>query len=130
MLNKNAKQLSPSVLAFVGDAVYTLLVRTLLADQSRPSDSLHKKAVSFVEASAQARAFSSIREHLTSEELEIFNRGRNFHTANTPKSSSVAAYHTATGLEALFGYLHLEGRKERIEELFKIILESEKQGVF
>ncbi|MBO7519158.1 MAG: Mini-ribonuclease 3 [Clostridia bacterium] len=118
----SVKLLSPSVLAFVGDAVYSLLVRTYLADKQKPSDTLHKEAVEFVSAGAQAKAFAKIKESLTEKELEIFTRGRNFHTNNTPKSSSPADYHTATGLEALFGYLHLEGSKERIEELFNIII--------
>lgn len=114
------------MLAFVGDAVYSLLVRTFLSDKSRPSDALHKAAVGFVSAQAQSRAFKAIREHLTDEETDIFNRGRNFHTNNTPKSSNPADYHTATGLETLFGFLHLSGRQERINELFEIILDSEK----
>ena len=120
----NNKLLSPSVLAFVGDAVYSLLVRTFLADRQKPSDTLHKEAVEYVSAGAQAKAFARIKESLSDEELDVFTRGRNFHTNNTPKSSSVAEYHTATGLETLFGYLHLEGRKERIEELFNIIIEQ------
>ena len=119
---ENIKLLSPSVLAFVGDAVYSLLVRTHIADKSRPSDALHKTAVEYVSAPAQAKAFLKIKESLTEEELDIFTRGRNFHTNNTPKSSSPADYHAATGLETLFGYLHLAGRKERIEELFNIII--------
>ena len=118
----NIKLLSPSVLAFVGDAVYSLLVRTYLADKNRPSEALHSAAVEYVSAVSQAKAFLKIKERLTSEELEIFNRGRNFHTNNTPKSSNPAEYHTATGLETLFGYLHLKGRKERIEELFSLII--------
>ena len=115
------KMLSPSVLSFVGDAVYSLLVRTYLADENRPSEALHAAAVRYVSAASQAKALNKIKERLTSEELEIFARGRNFHTNSTPKSSSIADYHTATGLETLFGYLHLKGRKERIEELFALI---------
>ena len=118
----NNKLLSPSVLAFVGDAVYSLLVRTYLADRQKTSETLHNKAVEYVSAGAQAKAFAKIKEHLTGEELDIFTRGRNFHTNNIPKSSSIAEYHTATGLETLFGYLHLEGKKERIDELFNIII--------
>ena len=125
MLNNNAKLLSPSVLAFVGDAVYSLLVRTHLADKNRPCDSLHNAAVDYVSAGAQARAFEIIRPVLTEEETSVFTRGRNFHTSNTPKASTPAEYHTATGLEALFGYLHLSGRQDRINELFNIITESE-----
>ena len=124
MLNRNAKLLSPSVLAFVGDAVYSLLVRTCLADENRSSDALHKAAIGFVSAQAQAKAFAAIREHLTDEETDIFMRGRNFHTNNTPKSSNPADYHTATGLEALFGFLYLSGKQDRINHLFEIILNT------
>lgn len=118
---ESIKQLSPSVLSFVGDAVYTLLVRSSLADKSRPSGALHDMAVEFVSATSQAAAFEKIRDSLTEEELEIFNRGRNFHTNNTPKSARPADYHTATGLECVFGFLHLSGKTERIKELFDLI---------
>lgn len=121
MLNKNAKLLSPSVLAFVGDAVYSLLVRTFLSDCQKPSETLHTEAIQYVAASAQARAFDVIKPHLSDEELAVFTRGRNHHTNNTPKSSTPAEYHTATGLETLFGFLYLEGRQDRIEELFDLI---------
>ena len=119
---ENIKLLNPSVLAFLGDAVYSLLVRTRLSDKNRPSDALHKLAVEYVSAPAQAKAFLKIKERLNDAELDIFNRGRNFHTNNTPKSSTPAEYHTATGLETLFGYLHLSGRQDRIKELFNIII--------
>ena len=115
------KLLSPSVLSFVGDAVYTLLVRTHLADKSRPSGELHELAVNFVKAPAQAEAFKKIEPYLSEDELSVFRRGRNFHTANTPKSASGADYHTATGLECIFGFLHLSGNSGRIAELFGII---------
>ena len=118
------KNLSPSVLAFVGDAVYSLKVRTYLADVSRPSEALHNAAVEFVSAAAQAKSFNVIKQYLSEEEHSVFLRGRNFHTGNTPKSSSPADYHTATGLETLFGYLHLSGKAERIDELFDIITKN------
>ncbi len=119
---ESIKLLSPSVLAFVGDAVYSLLVRTYLADKSRPSGELHSMAVEFVKAPAQAAAFKKIEPLLSEEELSVFKRGRNFHTSNTPKSSTGADYHTATGLECVFGFLHLSGKNDRIEELFSIII--------
>lgn len=121
---ENIKLLSPSVLSFVGDGVYTLLVRTYLADQNRPSAALHSMAVQYVKAPAQAKAFKKIEPHLTEDEVEVFRRGRNFHTANTPKSSTVSDYHTATGLETLFGFLYLSGKHDRIDELFGIILKD------
>ena len=116
--------LSPSVLAFVGDAVYALYVRTHLASVNRPSGELHKFSVEWVNASSQAKAFKVIEASLTEEEMAVFKRGRNFHTGNTPKSATGGEYHTATGLECVFGYLHLSGKTERAEELFGIIINS------
>lgn len=115
------KLLNPQVLAFVGDAVYGLLVRQNLADCSRKSGELHSLSVKLVNAVAQAEAFKMIEPFLTDEETAIFKRGRNMHTTTTPKSSTVAQYHTATGLETLFGYLHLEKLDDRKNELFNII---------
>ena len=78
-------------------------------------------SVKYVSAVAQAEAFKKIEEKLTEKELMIFRRGRNFHTGNTPKSASAGEYHAATGLECLFGFLHLSGQNERIQELFEMI---------
>ncbi len=113
-----AKLLSPSVLAFVGDSVYSLFVREKLAQVNRPSGNLHALSVKYVNASAQARAFSAVCSGLTENELSVFKRGRNFHTSSSPKNSTKGEYHTATGLECLFGYLHLSGETERARELF------------
>lgn len=115
--------LSPSVLAFVGDAVYGLFVRTHLAKINRPSKELHRLSVEYVSATSQAAAFEKIKDVLSEKETEVFKRGRNFHTNNVPKSASVGQYHTATGLECLFGYLYLSGETERAERLFGIIIE-------
>lgn len=115
--------LSPSVLAFVGDAVYGLYVRTALADTSRPSGELHKMSAQVVNAAAQARAFAVIEPLLTEKELAVFKRGRNFHTSSTPKNATNGDYHTATGLECLFGWLYLSGDKTRADELFAKIWE-------
>lgn len=121
---ENIGNLSPSVLCFVGDAVYGLYVRTYLAEINRPSSKLHSESVKWVSASAQARAFKIIEPHLTESETAVFKRGRNFHTSNTPKSATNKEYHTATGLEALFGFLHLSGETGRLDELFCIIKEN------
>ncbi len=125
MINKteNPNLLSPSVLAFVGDAVYGLYVRTALADTSRPSGELHKMSAQVVNAAAQARAFAVIEPMLTEKELAVFKRGRNFHTSSTPKNATNGDYHTATGLECLFGWLYLSGDKTRADELFDKIWE-------
>lgn len=120
----NVKSLSAGTLAFVGDAVFGLMVREKLAETNRPLGELHKKSVEYVNANAQAEAFEVIRCDLSEEELTAFKHGRNLHTNNIPKSSTLAQYHTATGLEALFGYLYLSGKRERADELFKKIWES------
>lgn len=120
----NVNLLSPSVLAFVGDAVYGLYVRTRLAEINRSSGDLHSLSVGYVSAVAQAKAFKVIEDELTEKELAVFRRGRNFHTGNTPKSASGSEYHTATGLECLFGFLHLSGNTARADELFAKIWNS------
>ena len=118
------KQLSPLNLAFVGDCVYEMLVReTLVCDANRPVNDLHRESVKFVSAKAQTEAFHKIKENLTEEETAQFKRGRNAKVGHSPKSATDAEYHTATGVEALFGYLYLSGKLERIKELFKIINE-------
>lgn len=118
----NPNLLSPSVLAFVGDAVYGLYVRTALAEINRPAGELHKLSVKFVNAVAQAQAFRIIEPLLSEEELAVFKRGRNFHTSGTPKNATSGDYHTATGLETLFGWLYLSGKTKRADTLFKVIL--------
>ena len=120
----DAIQLNPSVLAFVGDGVYGLLVREKLADTNRRSGDLHSLSVRFVNATAQSKAYEIIKDDLNETEISVFKRGRNLHTNNNPKNSSKAEYHTATGLEALFGYLHLSGRQERAKALFEKIWEN------
>ena len=118
---ENPNLLSPSVLAFVGDAVYGLYVRTYLAEVNRPSGELHKLSVKLVNATAQAEAFRLIEPMLSEKELLVFKRGRNFHTGNTPKNSTGGEYHLATGLETLFGFLYLSGENERAKQLFDVI---------
>ena len=116
--------LSPSVLAFVGDAVYGLYVRTKLSEVNRPSGELHKLSVKLVNATAQAEAFRLIEPMLTEKELSVFKRGRNFHTGNTPKNSTGGEYHLATGLETLFGFLYLSNQNDRANELFNLIWQN------
>ncbi len=117
--------LSSLALAHVGDAVYELLIRSMLASRG-PNDvqSLHRETVSFVRAEAQARAFLKIRDKLTDEELSVYKRGRNCHVHGVPQHASPGEYHSATGLEALLGWLYLQGSTERIQELFRIITEE------
>ena len=112
--------LSPLALAFVGDGVYSLMVRErLLSQANRPVNDLHKMAVGAVRAEAQSAAMERLLPHLTEEEEAVFKRGRNAHTAR-----SGADYHRATGLECLFGYLYLAGRIDRVRELFSLCVEE------
>ncbi|MBR4123724.1 MAG: ribonuclease III [Clostridia bacterium] len=120
----NVNLLSPSVLCFVGDAVYGLCVRTALAEINRPSGELHRLSVKLVNAVAQAKAYKLIEPFLSEEEITIFKRGRNFHTNSSPKNASKGDYHIATGLECLFGHLYLSGKNERVNELFNLIWQS------
>lgn len=123
-MTENPDLLSPSVLAFVGDAVYGLYVRTALAEINRPSGELHRLSVKAVNAAAQAEAFSLVEPLLDEKEISVFKRGRNFHTSSSPKSATTGQYHTATGLECLFGWLYLSGRTSRADELFGVIKEN------
>ncbi len=112
------KQLSPLTLAFVGDGVFDLYVREeIVCSANRPVKELNKLKVERVRCEAQAALYNRIEALLTEEEADIFRRGRNAHTSHTPKNAAPADYHTATGLEALFGYLYLSDRFDRIREL-------------
>ena len=98
----NPKQLSPLVMAYIGDAVYELMVRTWLCLHGKATNKgLHKAAITYVSAPAQAQRCQKILPILTEEEQDVIRRGRNSHTAAVPKGASVGEYHTATALEAL-----------------------------
>lgn len=118
----NPKQLSPLNLAFIGDCIYEILVReTLVKDANRPVNDLHRESVKFVSAKAQTEAYSKIKDMLTEEETAVFKRGRNAKVGHSPKSATEGEYHCATGVEALFGFLYLTDRIDRIKELFSVI---------
>lgn len=119
-------EMSPLTLAFLGDAVYELLVREHLVGRgSRPVKKLHSAAVEWVRCEAQAQALTeTLWPVLTEEEQAVALRGRNAHVGHVPKNANVADYHGATALEALFGYLYLKQEPERIRALFDLILEK------
>lgn len=118
----NAKQLSPLNLAFIGDCVYEMLVReSLVLQANRPVNDLHRESVKYVSAKAQTEAFEKIKDMLTEEETAVYKRGRNAKVGHSPKSATEGEYHCATGVEALFGYLYLSERTDRIKELFSQI---------
>jgi ribonuclease-3 family protein len=117
---KEAKQYSPLTLAYLGDGVYDLIIRTLLVEQAnQPVKALHRKASAIVKAQSQARLLHEITELLTEEELSVYKRGRNAKSATSAKNASIGDYRVATGLEALFGYLYLENRMERAVALVR-----------
>ncbi|OGS69471.1 MAG: hypothetical protein A2Y96_01785, partial [Firmicutes bacterium RBG_13_65_8] len=120
----DAGELPPAALAYVGDAVFTLLVRSLLVGRGPARQSeLHAESVRAVRAAAQARALSQLEPHLTDEERGVARRARNAHVGRGGAGTQ-AERHFATGLEALFGYLYLSGRIERLTALFKTLASS------
>ncbi len=116
-------------LAFVGDAVYSLLVRReLVTGEPMRISELHPASVKIVRAEAQAAAAELIAPELTEEENAIYTKGRNMKHGSYPKHSSHGDYARATGLECLFGWLYLCGRQERIDELYAVIRAARKNG--
>ena len=117
--SERAKQMNPVVLAFVGDAVYTLYVRRRLAlCCGEKTGALNRRASERVSAHGQSESLQRILPMLTEEEGEIFRRGRNAKKPTKSKNATVGEYVRSTGFEALLGYLYLTGQTERIGELF------------
>lgn len=111
---------SPLSLAYIGDAVYDLFIRSFVIGKGNTSNnSLHKMSVKYVSAVAQAKIANVIQSELTEDELNIFKRGKNAKPSSGAKNASAKEYHIATGFEALIGYLYLAGNEERIVELVK-----------
>lgn len=116
-----ARMYSPLTLAFLGDAVYSLLVRNMLSlSANKPAGKLHKESIQYVNAAFQAQMIRELLPVLTEDETSVFKRGRNAHSSHSPKNQSDADYRYATGLEALYGYLYLCGNTERIKEIFEL----------
>ena len=112
-------EISTPALAYLGDCVLELQVRALLVEKGlSKSGHLNSEALHYVRASAQAEAMERILPLLTEAELQYYKRGRNSGHLNVPKSASQAQYRMATGMETLFGYLHLAGQEDRIRALF------------
>lgn len=125
MQNIKPSEYSPLTLAFIGDGVYDLLVRRYVVSlANRPVGELNKMKVSLVNCKSQAEFAKLLIPLLSERELSIYKRGRNTTTSTVPKNSTVADYHSATGLEALFGYLYIDKQIQRIEELFDTIIKE------
>lgn len=114
--------LSPLQLAYVGDAVYELLVRTYLLNIGLNVNELHKLTTKYVKAKAQADIVHVIEETLSDEEKSYVKKGRNAKTHSSPKNADILDYKYATGFECLFGYLYLTGQDLRIREIFDQIM--------
>ncbi|MFI3128911.1 MAG: ribonuclease III domain-containing protein [Bacillota bacterium] len=118
----DARNMSPVSLAFVGDGVYTLYIRTMVAKSSTAKAGvLHKTASSYVKAESQAKAMLALEGRITDVEEYIFKRGRNAKTTNSAKNASMIEYKIATGFEALLGYLYLTGKNDRLCEILHMI---------
>ncbi len=118
----DSRQHAALSLAYLGDAVYELLVRAHIACvQNVPPGKLHERAKRFVSAEGQSARLQALLPHLNEEELAVYKRGRNAQPRSRAKNASAADYQRATGLEALFGYLYLSAQRARLEELFAIV---------
>lgn len=129
IVNKNfeflkAGSYSPLVLAYIGDAVYELYIRSMLVSKANMQvNKLHKEATGYVKAKAQAELIRKLMDKLSEEEISIYKRGRNAHSYTSAKNADIVDYRCATGFEALIGYLYINGNEERIAELLECVKE-------
>ena len=106
---------SPLTLAYIGDAIYDLVIRTVVVERAnRSANKLHKTVIRYVNAGTQARMITALEEELTEEETAVYHRGRNAKSYTSAKNASIADYRKATGMEALLGYLYLRGETDRL----------------
>ncbi len=120
---QDVNRISMLGLAHIGDGVYELMTRTMLCELGHANvKELHKLTVSYVNAPAQALAAEKIAPLLSEDERAVYKRGRNTRVNSVPQNANLGQYHAATGLEALFGWLYLQGRVERINVLFAAIM--------
>lgn len=111
---------SPLTLAYIGDAVYDMIIRTVVVERAnRPANELHRITVRYVSAGAQSRIVQALADRFTEEEQAVFRRGRNSKPHTTAKNASQKEYLQATGFEAVLGYLYLTGNMPRLLELLK-----------
>ena len=121
----DVREYSPLTLAYIGDSIYDLIIKSLVINQgNKQVNKLHHDTSSLVQASAQSRMMRSMQEHLTEEEHAIYKRGRNAKSVSPAKNQSVTDYRRATGFEALMGYLYLKKEWKRMLDLVKIGLDS------
>lgn len=125
----NPKQYSPLTLAYIGDAVYELVIRTILVSRANTQVSkLHKKASSLVKAEKQSELVEILEPHFAPEEEHIYKRGRNAKSYTSAKNAGIVDYRRATGFEAVMGYLYLKGDFRRMMDLIKMGIEPGENG--
>lgn len=126
---KEANQISPLQLAYIGDAVYELFIRNYIVSRKRVSvHQLHKESIKYVKAKGQKDILFQIKDKLTEEEWNTVKRGRNAKSGTVPKNADVQDYKYATGFEALVGYLYLLKRFDRLAEVFEMILDIDEEA--
>lgn len=117
--------LQPLVLAYVGDAVYEVYIRTMLVINNKTNvNMLHKMSVNYVKAKAQSDIVHKLSEKLTPDEQDVVRRGRNAKSVTVPKHAEITDYRYSTGYEALIGYLYLMNNTERLMEILKLSVDN------
>lgn len=120
---KSVNEVNALALAYLGDSIYELYIRTYLIDKGiNKVNTLQEEAKKFVSAKSQALILNKINEYLTNEEIDVVKRARNHKSHKSPKNTDIVTYKLSTGLEALFGYLFLTKQNKRIEELMNLIV--------
>jgi len=123
------KQYSPLTLAYIGDCIYDLVIKSLVVNQgNKQVNKLHKETSELVQAKTQSLMMRAMQEHLSEEEHAVYKRGRNAKSISPAKNQSITDYRRATGFEALLGYLYLKKEWKRLLDLVKIGLDSIKEG--
>lgn len=116
----NIVDYSPLTLAYIGDGIYEIVIRTVIVDiANRQVNKIHKAASELVKAQTQAQIIFALMDELTEDEEKIYKRGRNAKAVTRAKNASMSDYRTATGFEALMGWLYLTGQSERMMYLIK-----------
>lgn len=121
----DAHTYSPLALAYIGDTVYDLMIKSMIVNEgNRQVYKMHEETSRYVQASAQSQMMRAMQPYLTEEEHAVYRRGRNAKSVSPAKNQTITDYRRATGFEALIGYLYLEKHYERLTELIRIGLES------
>ncbi|MGI6424072.1 MAG: Mini-ribonuclease 3 [Tepidanaerobacteraceae bacterium] len=123
-INFDINSISALALAFVGDSVFDLFIRTKLVGSGKKVRDLHREAVGFVKASSQAEILRNIESTLTQKERDIVRNARNAKVNTVPKNADIMDYHYSTAFEALLGYLFLTGQKERLNDILQKSFEN------